>query len=615
MQGLIDLSYAPHMIQIMDDLSPQSPTRVVYACFGTQLSKSTLNLILIAYRIDCRIRGPILAMHAVKEMAVAWAKDELAETIIANDYINKILQSSKRGDDAYLFKKWPGGSLITRGGASGTAFAKISASMLLIDDLDRFALNIGATTSGKIEKRKIGEGSPLELLFDRVTGRFGDYKIFANSSPKAEGESIIWPALKTTDQNHFYVKCPRCGLMQTWEFENLVIPHQNYTLTEEPYILCQNTDCQKMLIGPGFKAKSSPKVYERHKYKVLQNWEYRPHGTSLDPLTRGYRVSSLYSLLGYPFSEYAQQWLTACKVFDEEGDDGKKIRHRNTKQARPWKRKVGKSINHSALYKTRENVEPLPENCVILSLGCDLQENPGRIEAQVNGFGENDRYIIDHQIFGGDPKIKPGLEGSPWNALANFILTKRYLNCWGVEQPIYCTAIDIAWGKEEAHAKYFIQNFEPLDFQHVFGVFGKEMTKGAINFIGKNVTTDIDGFESYGMYSNIKRVAIRNLLNKHLDNKQAGNPSNLHIGNKPCFTEQWFRQLTIRRPDEKGIMVRPHDHARDEAESCMFIADAAFILAFREFEHGPDFEDFKQWNKRKPTADSGNGVSIVGNIF
>lgn len=561
-------------------------------------------------------------MHAVKDMALAWAKDELAETIIANDYIQEVLQNVKRGDDALLLKKWPGGSLITRGGKSGTAFAKISAALLLPDDLDRFDMNIGATTTGKVEERKTGEGSTLDLLFDRVTGRFGDYKVFANSSPKAERESLIWRALKTTDENHFYVKCPRCGLMQTWEFDNLVIPHVEgeYTLTGEPYILCQNTDCVKMLHGPGFKSKAKPKVYERHKYKVLQNWEYRPHSTGLDPLIRGYRVSSLFSLLGYPFSQYAQEWLTACKSWDEEGDDSKKIRHRNTKQARPWKRKVGKSINHSALYKTRENLEPLPENCVILGCGVDLQENPGRIEIQVNGFGENDRYIIDHQIFGGDPKIKPGFEGSPWNLLADFILKKTYLNSWGIEQPIYCVAIDLAWGKEEAHAKYFLQNFKPKWLgdvqQQIFGVFGKETTKGAMNFIGKTaLATDIDGFESYGMYSNIKRVAIRNLLKKHIENKQTGNPSNIHIGNKPCFTEQFFRQLTIRRPNEKGIMVKPHDHARDEAESCMFMADAAFILAFREFEQGPDFDDFKQWNKRKPTADSGNGVSIVGSVF
>jgi phage terminase large subunit GpA-like protein len=590
------------MIQIMDDMSPQSPIRVVYACFGTQLSKSTLNLILIAYRIDCRLRGPILAMHAVKEMAVSWAKDELAETIIANDYINKVLQGIKRGDDAYLFKKWPSGSLITRGGASGTAFAKISASMVLIDDLDRFSMNIGATTTGK--KKKIGEGSPLELLFDRVTGRFGDYKIFANSSPKAEGESLIWPALKTTDENHFYVKCPKCGLMQCWEFENLVIPHKVYRLTEEPYILCQDTGCKH-------------KVFERDKYKILQNWEYRPHSKSLDPLTRGYRVSSLYSLLGYPFSQYAQDWLTACKLFDEEGDESKKIRHRNTKQARPWKRKVGKSVNHSALYKTMENLDPLPENCVILSCGFDVQENPGRIEGQVNGFGpNNDRFIIDHQIFGGDPKIKPGLEGSPWNAVSEFILNKRYLNSYGQDQPIYCAGIDIGWGKEEAWIKHFIQNFQPHDFQHVFGVFGKEVTKGTINFIGKNATVDVDGFESWGVYSNIKRVSLRNLLQKHIENKESETPSNFHIGDKPCFTEQFFRQLTIRRPDEHGIMVKPHDHARDEAESCALYADAGFVLAFREFENGPDWDDFKEWNKKKLLIDnSEKKANIVGNVF
>ena len=602
MQGLIDLTYAPHMIQIMDDLSPQSPVKVVYLCSGTQLSKSTLNLILIAYRIDCRIRGPILAMHAVKDMAIAWAKDELAETIIANEYISKVLQQVKKSDDAYLFKKWPGGSLITRGGASGTAFAKISASMLLIDDLDRFGMNIGATTSGKFENRKIGEGSPLKLLMDRVSGRFGDYKIFANSSPRAEGESIIWPALQTTDQNHFYVKCPRCGIFQAWEFQNLKMPHENYALIAEPYIECQNTDCKHQ-------------IYERHKYKVLQNWEWRPHSERTDPLTTGYRINSLYSMLGYPFSQYAQDWLTACKVFDETGDEGEKIRHRNSKQAMPWKKKVGKTINHSALFKTRENLEPLPENCVILSAGFDVQENPPRIEGQENGFGPNDRYIIDHQIFGGDPKIKPGLEGSPFNMAADFLLNKTYKNVHGVDQPIYCAAIDLGWGKEEAWIKYFIQNFEPLDFQQVFGVFGKEVQKGTINFIGKNATVDLDGFQSWGVYTNIKRIALRNLLKNHLDNKEAGNESNFHIGNKPCFTEDFFRQLTVRRPNEKNIMVKPYDHARDEAESCAIYSDAAFILAFREFEQGPDWDDFKQWNKQKPTANSSNGVSIVGSVF
>ena len=600
MQGLIDLSLAPHMIQIMDDLSPQSPVKVVYLCSGTQLSKSTLNLILIAYRIDCRIRGPILAMHAVKEMAVAWAKDELAETIIANDYIHRVLQDVKKGDDAYLFKKWPGGSLITRGGATGTAFAKISASLLLIDDLDRFGMNVGATTSGKFEQRKIGEGSPLKLLFDRVSGRFGDYKIFANSSPRAEGESIIWPALQTTDQNHFYVACPKCGLFQTWEFDNLVIPHENYTLTEEPYIECQNTDCKH-------------RIYERHKYKVLQNWEWRPHGEGIDPLIKGYRISSIYSMLGYPLKQYAQDWLTACKVFDETGDEGEKIRHRNSKQAMPWKKKVGRTINHSALYRTMENLDPLPENCVILSCGFDVQENPGRIEGQVNGFGPNhERYIIDHQIFGGDPKIKPGLEGSPWNAVSDFIQTKRYLNCYGIEQPIYCAAIDISYGKDDAWVKYFLQNIQTLYFQHVFGVFGREVTKASINFLPANSTRDVDGFETWGIFSNIKKVALYNLFERHLREPER---STLHFGDKPCFTEQWFRQLTIERPNEKGILEKPHDHARNEALDCCYIAEAAFLLAFREYEQGPDWDDFKQWNKSKPTADSSAGVRVVGSVF
>jgi len=399
MQGLIDLTYTPHIKQILYELSPQSPTRSVYFVCGTQVAKSTANLILIAYRIDCHLRGPILAMHAVKEMAVAWAKDELDETIKANRYIAEVLERVGRKNDPYLFKKWPGGSLITRGGASGTAYAKISAAVLLIDDIDRFKLNIGGTTG---KNKKVGEGNPLKLLSDRVSGRFGDYKLFANSSPRAEGESIIWPAFQRTDQNHFFVPCPKCGLFQVWEFDNLVMPHKDYTLTDEPYILCQNTDCNHQML-------------EHDKYKILNRGEYRPTSEGIDKFERGFRISSLYSMLGYPFSQYANDWLSACKLFDENGDDSEKVRHRNSKQARPWKKRVGKTVEPSALFKSRESLEPLPEDCVILTAGVDIQDD--RLEVQIKGHGESDSYFIDHFKIDGDPRIKYNDPDSVWDLL------------------------------------------------------------------------------------------------------------------------------------------------------------------------------------------------------
>jgi phage terminase large subunit GpA-like protein len=538
-------------------------------------------------------------------MAQKWSKTKLEDAIKANEFLRNELESRKKSDDNVTLKKTLIGALIIKGGKSGGKYRMDTGNFIVADDFADFPLNVGATTSGKESQKKTGEGAADKLLEDRGSGTGEASKLFINSSPKSENECPAWRAYQQTNMHHFFITCPECKTEQAWEFENVQFdrnPEDRYELAGEPWIECQNPECDH-------------KVYQDDKYKIMQTGVWKPTVKSRDSETNGYRLPSVYSLLGYPLRKMCQDWLDACKTYDETGDPSEKIRHRNSKQARPWKRKVGKTINHSALYKTMENLDPLPENCVILGCGVDLQENPGRIEVQVNGFGENDRYIIDHQIFGGDPKIKPGLEGSPWNNLANFILNKKYLNCWGVEQPIYCVAIDIGWGKEEAHGKYFIQNFEPLSFQHVFGVFGKEVTKGTINFIGKQVTTDIDGFESWGMYSNIKKVALRNLLKKHLENKQAGNPSNFHIGNKPCFTEQWFRQLTIERMNEKGIMEKPHDHARNEAQDCAYIADAAFILAFREFEHGPDFDDFKQWNKRKPTADSGNGVSIVGSVF
>ena len=601
--GLINFHFTPYSIKILDDLSPQSPVRKVVLICGTQVAKSTIILMAFAYRVDCNIYGDMLYYFPDDGMARKWSKTKLEDTIRANSYLVEAIEKGKKGDDNVEFKKWSSGSLIIKGGKSGSKYRMDTGNFIVADDFADFPMNVGATTSGKEAQKKTGEGSPDKLLEDRGSGTGGTAKIFINSSPKSEKECPAWRTYTLTNQCHYFIKCPKCEHEQAWEFENVKMPHEDYKITEPPWIECQNIEC-------------GHRVYEEDKAKLMQAGVWKPTAEGSDDLVNGYRMPSVYSLLGYPLTKMCQDWLDACKIFDETGDEGEKIRHRNSKQARPWKRKVGKTVSHSALFKTMENLDPLPEDCIILSCGFDVQENPGRIEGQVNGFGpNNDRFIIDHQIFGGDPKIKPGLEGSPWNAVSDFLLTKTYPNSFGQNQSIYCAGIDMGWGKEEAWIKYFLQNFEPLFFQKVFGVFGKEVTKGSINFIGKNATVDIDGFESWGLYTNIRRVSLRNLLKRHVDSKQAGSESNFHLGNKPCFTEEFCRQLTIRRPNEKGVMVKPHDHARDEAESCAIYADAAFVLAFRDFEQGPDWEDFKTWNKQKSTTNGGNDVSIIGSVF
>ena len=577
--GLINLNLTPYIRQIMRDLSPQSPIRKIVLLCGTQVAKSMTILAAFGYRVDCRIFGDMLYYFPNDKMAEKWSKTKLDDTIRANQFLIDAIERGKKSDDNVTFKKTMIGALVISGGKSGSNYRMDTGNLIIADDYADFPLNVGST------KEKDGEGSPDKLLEDRGSGTGGTAKVFINSSPKSENECPAWRSYQQTNKHHFFVTCPKCGTEQAWEFENIQFNRiGKYELDGDAWIECQNKECEH-------------RIYQDDKYAVMQTGVWKPTVKTRDNLTNGYRLPSVYSLLGYSLNKMCQDWLDACKVFDETGDPSEKIRHRNSKQARPWKRSVGKSIKHSAIYKTMENLDPLPENCVILSCGFDVQENPGRIEGQVNGFGpNNDRFIIDHQIFGGDPKIRPGLEGSPWNAVSDFILNKTYTNSSGNEQPIYCAGIDMGWGKDVAWIKYFIQNFEPLYFQQVFGVFGKETRHGTISFIGKNATVDIDGFESWGLYTNIRRVSLRNLLKRHVENKQAGNESNFHIGNKPCFTEEFCRQLVIRQPDEKGVMVKPHDHARDEAESCAIYSDAAFILAFHEFEKGPDWDDFKKWN-------------------
>jgi len=584
--GLINLSLTPYNRQIMKDLSLSSKIRkVVYIC-GTQVAKSTIILIAFGYRIFCVIYGDMLYYFPDDGMAEKWSKTKLDDVIKANEFLRKAIEGRKKSDDNVTFKKTLIGSLLIKGGKSGSKYRMDTGNFIVADDFADFPMNVGATTSGKESQKKTGEGAPDKLLEDRGSGTGESAKLFINSSPKSEKECPAWRSYKNTNQHHFFVTCPECKTEQAWEFENVKFDRVGkYELDGEPWIECQNKECEH-------------RVYQDDKYAIMQTGVWKPTVETRDEFTNGYRLPSVYSLLGYPLRKMCQDWLDACKTFDETGDPSEKIRHRNSKQARPWKRKVGKSIEHSALYKTREKIDKLPEECVILGVGGDLQA-AGRIELQVNGYGENDRYIIDHVIIGGDPKIKFGLEGSPWNKVQDFLLNKRYINIHGKEQPLCFMAIDISWGKEEAHAKYFLQNLEKHYFQEVFGVFGMKTTERAISFIPKNATTDIDGFESWGMYSNIEKVAMRNLFERHIKNPKE---SNIHFSDRPCFTEQWFIQLLIERMNEKGVLEKPHDHARNEAQDCMYLTKAGFILFHKDFP--PNWQGFKDWNISGFTAES-----------
>jgi len=164
-------------------------------------------------------------------------------------------------------------------------------------------------------------------------------------------------------------------------------------------------------------------------------------------------------------------------------------------------------------------------------------------------------------------------------------------------------SIDLGFLKDPA--KYFIQEAEFLYFQEVHGVYGRESKSTSINFI-QTMTTDLDGWESWGLYVNIKKKALYNLFDLHI--KGGGH---LHFSDRRCFSERWFRQLTVERPDEKGIFQKPHSHARNEALDCCIYADSAFDLSFKDAS--PNWVDFKSWNQHGCTVGSNqtSGIKII----
>lgn len=372
----------PYLVEIMDELSPQSPATDVVFMKGSQIGGTEVLINTALYYIK-HCPSPIGQFQTTEQTAKRFLKQRENPAFSAMK-----IDDLFYGDEIYL-KEFPGGALITGWSNSPSNLRSMPIRIALCDEISEWAKDCG------------GQGDPCELIKRRTTN-FPRKKRFWNSTPGIEGECNITEKFRLGDQRFYQVPCPACGVLHKWVWGNMVWDRDKdgNHLPSTARIKCPHCG---------------------HEYGEHRKTELMSHGVWVAENNNGaypsFHINALYSPLGW------YSWASAVQDFLEaQGDVNKMKSFTNNILGEAWSLDGGKVIDPNGLITRCEDYEAeVPNGVVVLTAGVDVQDD--RLEVEVVGWGKGlENWGITNKILVGDPS-KPAV----WDAL-DAVLTASYEN-------------------------------------------------------------------------------------------------------------------------------------------------------------------------------------------
>lgn len=540
--GKYRTSRTPWVIEILEELSPQSPINEVVVIKPTQMGYTTVASILILGTID-RYPGPIAFAQATEGMVIRYSKKKLGPTIDSMPHIK-----SKITGDTILLKEFLGGSISLFGTNSGTSARSDSVKVLIVDDYNAFTQDVG------------DEGGPGDLLKKRCDA-FGDRKkIYINSTPTLKGVGLIEDEWSESSQGYFHLPCPHCE-----EFQFLI-----FGGVDSKFGIKFSRDRDGQVTDAWYVCKHCYKrIDEFHKTEMLKKGKYIHKYPNRKK--RGFKINSQYSPLGWvSWVQIADEFLKAAKKL-KRGDSKPMQVWVNTRQAESWE-EDGTQPQWNILSNRAEsyNILEVPSNGLCLIAAVDTQDD--RLEFLLVAYGRGEEcWIIYQATLYGDPD-------SPevWKKLDE-LLFRTYKHESGAELMIESMGIDT--GGHRAQAVYnYCRSRGPV----VFALKGASQagkpiisspTKQDLNFKGVKIKK---GVALWSIGTDVGKGTIYNRLKL----KDHG-PGFVHF--PVGLPEEFYKQLTaeklVKSYDKKGFPVLTWKKVRERNDvlDCMNYVYAAAI--------------------------------------
>ena len=405
--GQYRTSRTPYMKAIMDALSPQHPALKIVFQKGAQVGATEAGNNWMGYCIH-QAPGPFLAVQPTTDLAKRLSQQRIEPLIEESPELRALILPARSRDagNTVLAKRFPGGQLILTGANSAVGLRSMPVRWLFLDEVDAYDQDVD------------GEGDPISLAEAR-TRTFGHRrKVFMASTPTVRYHSRIEREYLASDQQRYFLPCPRCGFPQWLKFERLRW-EKGEPLTARYH--CENCNAP---------------IQEHNKTLMLEAGIWQPtNPDAVDPLTIGFHISGLYSPVGWlSWAQVAQEWEAA------QGNDAMLKVAKNTLLGETWQ-ESGEAPEWQVVYERREHWQPgtVPMEGLFLSAGGDVQKD--RIEVDVWAWGRAmESWLIDHIVLEGGPD-----QPETWEQLDDLLL-RKWTHESGVEMGITRLAIDTGYG-------------------------------------------------------------------------------------------------------------------------------------------------------------------------
>jgi phage terminase large subunit GpA-like protein len=477
--------------------------------------------------------APMLMVQPTVEMGEAWSTDRLAPMIRDTPVLRERIADPKSRDSGnkILQKRFSGGHLTIAGANAPAGLASRPIRIVLFDEVDRFPPSAGS------------EGDPVSLGRKRSTA-FWNRKMLAGSTPTVKGASRIDAGFDSSDQRHLHVPCPHCDTTQRLYWSQV-----------------QWTDNDPSTAGYLCKACGSLWSNEERIAAVAEGCR-RNLWVAEKPFDgiAGFHLFELHS----PFvsiEEMVRSFLEAKKLPETLKT------WVNTSLGEVWEEQ-GSTVEAGSLLERREPYGPenIPEGVLLLTAGCDTQDD--RVEVQLNGWGAGEEnWPIEQRVFRGDPGKQ-----QLWQEVDQYLMQGFHTEDG---RKLYIEAAAIDSGGHFTQAVYdFVVSRKRRRVWAIKGMAGAgklAWPKKASRTAKSRANVFILGVD-----------AIKSILYGRLSKVTEPGPGYIHLPHDA--DEDFCKQLTSEKAITKYVRGRPsvvweprEKGARQEAQDCWVYAYAAFI--------------------------------------
>lgn len=386
----------PYLREIMRELSDASPSWLVVVRKGAQLGLTDVLINWAGYTAHVS-PCPMGIVQPTIDNVRMFEKTKFSPSIAATPALSRRVAEQKARDakgSTTTFKRFPGGFIVVGPAMSSTGLQMLSFRRLALDEVSEYPDEAG------------DRGDPVEQAFTRTDAYAAlGRKIYMGSTPGVAGFCRVSRELEQTDWRRYYVACPRCGALQTLQWDSIDLEKLTYRCAG---CAAGWSDHERLLALRDAAAGGSARWIKT--YPEPETGEVPPPVlTSADEIGRwsdrgsagrqpGFDISQLYS----PFKslrDWADQWSRT-----KDNALNLKAFHQQV-LGLPWEEQ-GDAPDLDLLLARREDY-PLglvPDGALLITMGVDVQGmGGGYLQYEIVGWGEGgEAWGIDTAVIEGD---------------------------------------------------------------------------------------------------------------------------------------------------------------------------------------------------------------------